>query len=273
MRRSERLVRITQILLSHPHQLISLTDLADMLDAAKSSLSEDLAIVRNVLQEYGTGTLETFTGASGGIRYTPLIDAETSAAFIRDIGLVLESGDRILAGGYLYMSDVLGRPEVLDAAGRMFATVFSNQAAEVILTVETKGIPLAFAAARYLHLPVVVVRRDQRVTEGSAVSINYVSGSGRRIQTMSLSRRSLKEQSRVLIIDDFMKAGGTAQGLVELVSEFKGTTVGIGVFMATGDPADKIVHDYVALSTLIAVDEVERRVDIVRGNYFEKESD
>jgi purine operon repressor len=30
---------------------------------------------------------------------------------------------------------------------------------------------------------------------------------------MSLARRALKEGSRVLIIDDFMKAGGTVQGM------------------------------------------------------------
>ena len=75
--------------------------------------------------------------------------------------------------------------------------------------------------ANYLNVPVVIVRRNNKVTEGSTVSINYVSGSSKRIQTMVLSKRSLVEGSNVLIVDDFMKAGGTIKGMVSLLEEFK----------------------------------------------------
>ena len=54
------------------------------------------------------------------------------------------------------------------------------------MTVATKGIPIAYAVASHLNVPVVIVRRDNKVTEGSTVSINYVSGSSKRIQTMVL---------------------------------------------------------------------------------------
>ena len=33
-----------------------------------------------------------------------------------------------------------------------------------------------------------------------------------------------------LIIDDFMKAGGTFNGMISLLEEFKATVAGIGVF-------------------------------------------
>ena len=82
---------------------------------------------------------------------------------------------------------------LLADVGRMFATAFADGDIDVIMTVETKGIPLAYATAACMNLPVVIVRRDNKVTEGSAVSINYVSGSNKRIQTMSLARRALKE--------------------------------------------------------------------------------
>ena len=94
----------------------------------------------------------------------------------------------------------------------MFASAFAGREIDVMMTVETKGIPLAYATA---HVPEPAGgdrAPRQQGTEGSAVSINYVSGSTKRIQTMSLARRALKEESRVLIIDDFMKAGGTIQG-------------------------------------------------------------
>src|SRR5690606_891634 len=143
----------------------------------------------------------------------------------------LEQPERILPGGYLYMSDLIGKPSVLNNLGRIFASYFAHGEFDVVMTVETKGIPLAYATATFLNLPVVIVRRDNRVTEGSAVSINYVSGSTKRIQTMSLSRRALKEESRVLIIDDFMRMGGTIRGMIDLLQEFRAEVKGIGVFV------------------------------------------
>jgi purine operon repressor len=268
MRRSERIVRITEILLARPFQTVSLTEMAKKLDAAKSSLSEDLAIIREVLEAEGKGTLETQAGAFGGVRYIPGIEKQTAAAFISALGKELETGDRVLPGGYLYMSDVLGRPDVLDTVGRMFADRFGQQHVDLVMTVETKGIPLAVATSRYLHVPTVIVRRDQRVTEGSAVTINYVSGSGKRIQTMSLSRRSVPEGSKVLVIDDFMKAGGTAKGIMDLLQEFRSEVAGIGVFMETSEPNVKLVQDYVSIARLLKVDETERTVEVVLGNYF-----
>ncbi|MGZ4106835.1 MAG: pur operon repressor [Tumebacillaceae bacterium] len=267
MRRSERIVRLTQILLEQPHRVLSLTEMADKLDSAKSSLSEDLAIIREVMEAEGLGTLETQAGAAGGVRYVPGYHEDLSAQFIAKVSEILATGDRILPGGFLYMSDVLGQPEWLDTAGKMFAHKFKNAGAEYVVTVETKGIPLAVATARFLNVPMVVVRRDHKVTEGSAVSINYVSGS-RRIQTMSLSRRSIPERSKVLIIDDFMKAGGTAKALIDLLHEFSVDVVGIGIFMSTSEPADKVIDEYVSLATLREVNEQSRQVEIVPGTYF-----
>jgi purine operon repressor len=162
---------------------------------------------------------------------------------------------------------VLGQPELLDTAGKMFAHKFKDAGAEYVVTVETKGIPLAVATARFLNVPMVVVRRDHKVTEGSAVSINYVSGS-RRIQTMSLSRRSIPERSKVLIVDDFMKAGGTVKALIDLLNEFSVNVVGVGIFMSTSEPEEKVVDEYVSLATLREVNEQSRQVEIVPGTYF-----
>jgi purine operon repressor len=74
--------------------------------------------------------------------------------------------------------------------------------------------------------------------------MNYVSGSTGKIQTMYVSKRALKEGSNVLIIDDFMRAGGTAKGMVDLMKEFNANVQGIGVMIATKAPKQKLVNDY-----------------------------
>jgi purine operon repressor len=271
LKRSARLVEMTQYLLFRPHKLIPLTTFAERYNSAKSSISEDLAIIKEAFEEEGLGELLTLAGAAGGVKYIPRVPKAVSLEFIRQVCRQLEMPDRILPGEYMYMSDILGQPSIMNELGKMFATAFSHVEIDVVMTVETKGIPLAYATASFLNLPVVIVRRDNRVTEGSAVSINYVSGSNRRIQTMTLSRRALKEESKVLIIDDFMRAGGTIQGMVDLMREFRATVQGVGVFVESGEVDDHLVEEYVSLARLTGVDSKSRQVTVVPGNYFDDE--
>ncbi|WP_135555181.1 pur operon repressor [Paenibacillus cymbidii] len=271
LKRSARLVEMTQYLLFRPHSLIPLTTFADRYHSAKSSISEDLAIIKEVFEEEGLGELLTLAGAAGGVKFIPKVPRAASLQIITKLCRQLEQPERILPGEYLYMSDILGQPAVLNEIGKMFASAFSGRDIDVVMTVETKGIPLAYATASFLNLPVVIVRRDSRVTEGSAVSINYVSGSNKRIQTMSLARRALKEESRVLIIDDFMRAGGTIHGMMDLLKEFRATVKGVGVFVESGEVQEHLVEDYISLARLSGVDSKNRQINVHPGNYFDAE--
>ncbi|ALS75526.1 MULTISPECIES: pur operon repressor [Planococcus] len=268
-KRSERLVDMTHYLLEHPHQLIPLTYFSDLYQSAKSSISEDLGIVKETFEEKGIGLLMTVPGASGGVKYVPKMkDAE-----IRQVmdGLITElsQSDRLLPGGYLYMTDVLGNPQMMNRVGKVFASAFAGEKIDAIMTVATKGIPIAQAIARHLNVPVVIVRRDSKVTEGSTVSINYVSGSTRRIQTMVLSKRSMKSGQRVLITDDFMKVGGTMNGMKNLLEEFDCTLAGVAVLVEAEHADERLVEKYLSLVKLDEVSEKDRTITLRAGNYFE----
>lgn len=269
LKRSARLVEMTEYLLHRPHVLIPLTTFADRYHSAKSSISEDLAIIKEVFEEEGLGDLLTLAGAAGGVKFVPKMSKAKALAIVKDVCIQLEQPERVLPGGYMYMTDLMGRPLLLNEIGKMFATAFSGKTLDVVMTVETKGIPLAYATAAYLNLPVVIVRRDSRVTEGSAVSINYVSGSNKRIQTMSLARRALREESKVLIIDDFMRAGGTVRGMMDLLQEFRATVEGVGVFVESADVDERLVDNYISLATLTGVESKTKQIVASPGNYFE----
>lgn len=255
MRRSERLIQVTRWLLERPNHPISLSDLSDHLGAAKSSLSEDVAMIRKVLEGEHLGTIASIQGAAGGVKYLTQVAPRTKTEFLQSMAQQLADPSRILPGGFLYMSDLLGDPLVLDYSGRLFAESFYDAGINVVVTIETKGIPLAVATARYLNVPVVIVRREHRVTEGAAVSVHYVSGSQRRIQTMSISKRAMPEAARVLIVDDFMQAGATVKAVVNLLAEFSAEVVGCAVLMATMEPAQKLIQDYVSLFSVGTLEE------------------
>ncbi len=269
-KRSERLVDITLHLIEHPHELIPLTFFSERYQAAKSSISEDIAIVKETFEEKGAGQLVTVTGAAGGIKYFPKMSDENIKAVVTELIEKLGEKDRLLPGGYLFMADLLGNTRLMDKIGKVFASKFADQNIDVVMTVETKGIQIAQSIARYLNVPVVIVRRDSKVTEGSTVNINYVSGSSKRIQKMVLSKRIMQSGQRVLLTDDFMKAGGTMRGMKSLLEEFDCELAGIAVLVETEHHDEVLVDDYLSLAKLCKVNEKSRTIELNEGNYFEK---
>ncbi|MGV6973727.1 pur operon repressor [Bacillus sp. 7705b] len=267
-RRSGRLVDLTNYLLTHPHELIPLTFFSERYESAKSSISEDLTIIKQTFEQQGIGTLLTVPGAAGGVKYIPKMKQAEAEEFVQTLGQSLANPERILPGGYVYLTDILGKPSVLSKVGKLFASVFAEREIDVVMTVATKGIPLAYAAASYLNVPVVIVRKDNKVTEGSTVSINYVSGSSNRIQTMSLAKRSMKTGSNVLIIDDFMKAGGTINGMINLLDEFNANVAGIGVLVEAEGVDERLVDEYMSLLTLSTINMKDKSIEIQNGNFL-----
>ncbi|HZG72810.1 MAG TPA: pur operon repressor [Chondromyces sp.] len=272
-RRSERLIDMTHYLLEHPRQLVPLTFFAERYGSAKSSISEDLAIIKETFEQRGIGTLQTVPGAAGGVKYFSKVSEEEARSFIQELCEQVEMPERLLPGGYLYMMDLLGHPQITHRVGKLLASAYASSEIDVIMTVATKGIPIAHAAAAHLNVPVVVVRRDSKVTEGPTVSINYVSGSSKRIQTMVLAKRSLKEGSKVLIVDDFMKAGGTINGMISLLAEFNAEVAGIAVLAEAEHTEERLVDDYISLIKVQDVNVKENEVKVVEGNYFTKNID
>lgn len=270
VRRSDRLVDMTHYFLNHPHDLIPLTYFSERFKAAKSSISEDLGIIKRTFSERGIGMIETISGASGGVRYIPNLSTEDANQIIHRLCERLSEQDRLLPGGYVYLSDLLGTPALLREIGLLIASKYANQKIDVVMTIATKGIPIAQAVAYYLNVPFVIVRRDSKITEGATVSVNYVSGSSSRVQKMELSKRSLPENSRVLIVDDFMKAGGTINGMKSIVHEFGSTVVGSVVFAESSFKGERMVEDYVSLLCVEKVDTATRNITVVPGNYIEE---
>lgn len=269
-RRSDRLIDMTRYFMERPHTLVSLTFFAERYESAKSSISEDLAIIKRTVKLRGIGILETIPGATGGAIFIPSIDEDEARAFIEDMTEQLSHQDRLLPGGYVYLSDLLGRPDVLRYVGRVIARQYIDKKIDAVMTVATKGVPIAQSVASYLNVPFVIVRRDSKITEGSTVSVNYVSGSSERIEKMELSKRSLKRGSHVLVVDDFMKGGGTVNGMKSMIEEFESELVGITVFAEGAFDGRRMVEDYTSLLKVDSVNTIDKTIHVSPGNYLEK---
>ncbi|KRM00069.1 pur operon repressor [Liquorilactobacillus satsumensis] len=269
-RRSDRLIDMTNYLLERPHTLISLTYFAERYESAKSSISEDLSIIKRTFKARGIGILETIPGAAGGARFIPSIDEHAVRAFIAEMTEKLSEKDRLLPGGYVYLSDLLGRPDILREVGRVIARQYLDRQVDAVMTVATKGVPIAQSVSTYLNVPFVILRRDSKITEGSTVSVNYVSGSSERIEKMELSKRSLKRGSHVLVVDDFMKGGGTVNGMKSMIEEFESELVGITVFAEAAFEGHRMIDDYTSLLKVDKVNTLDKTIEVSAGNYLER---
>ncbi|HHJ7788873.1 TPA: pur operon repressor, partial [Streptococcus pyogenes] len=238
-------------------------------EAAKSSISEDIAIIKKAFEEANIGDIDTLTGASGGVIFTPSISETEARTIVEDLCQRLSESDRILPGGYIYLSDLLSTPKILQNIGRIIANAFKGEKIDAVMTVATKGVPLANAVANILSVPFVIVRRDLKITEGSTVSVNYASASSDRIEKMFLSKRSLKPNSRVLIVDDFLKGGGTITGMISLLTEFDSTLVGVAVF-AENAQSEREQMTFKSLLKVSEIDVKNNNVVVEVGNIFDK---
>ena len=55
LRRSERMVVISNYLINHPYELTSLNTFAEKYESAKSSISEDIVIIKRAFEEIEIG--------------------------------------------------------------------------------------------------------------------------------------------------------------------------------------------------------------------------
>lgn len=265
MNKAERLSFITRILVGNPSKVFTLQYFSDLLECAKSTLSEDIDVIGKLFLSMDVGQIISLSGASGGVFFTPTITKDQIQAVKEDLCQLLNDKKRIITGGYLYMNDIFYNPKKLQKIAQSLVTEFIHHEFDYVVTIETKGIPLATILAGMLNKPVIVVRKSARLTEGPTIQMNYVTAS-KVIKTMALPIRSIERGSKILFVDDFMKAGGTAKGVIDLMKEFEVEVVGVAVVMATKEPVKKLIDNYYALIEFEGINEELQTVKIFPKN-------
>ena len=258
--KKQRIAGMCAILAKNPNRLYSLNYFQGLFGAAKSSLSEDAAVIKEVFESTGIGRVETVAGAHGGIRYAPQMPHAARVLLLKELIEKMSDTSRMLPGGYIYIADLFCTPYYVDGMAQIMAEWFVGSKASFIVTVETKGIPLAMSVARVLNLPLAIARRESKLTDGSVFSINYLSGSSRRLQTMSLSKRMIKPGAKALVIDDFIAGGGTVKAVCDMLAEFDTEVVGTGAAIVNRYPQKKRISNYKAIFELEELSET--KIDI-----------
>ena len=113
---------------------------------------------------------------------------------------------------------------------------------DVIITAESKGIPLAYEMARQAGIDdYVVARKGPKLYMKNIITTEVDSITTDHIQTLCLGDKetNLLKGRRVLIVDDVISTGQSLLSLEKLVNQVGGNIVGKMAVLAEGDAADR----------------------------------
>ena len=269
IKRADRIGVMVKILTDTPNRVHNYSEFCELFSVAKSTVSEDIEIILSSFEKYNSGIIETIAGAAGGVRYRPFQSEETKKAIVRRVAERLSEPGRLLPGGFLYSSDIASDPQVTYDLANIVASKYYDNSPDFVLTMETKGIPFALMTAKALGVNLVIARRDSKAYEGSAVKINYTSGSdNEQIDTMAISRRAVKAGQKALIVDDFVKGGGTILGMAEMMKECQIEALGVEVMIKTEKPEKKLYEDVHSLLILKGIDRISSACEVVPAEEY-----
>lgn len=146
---------------------------------------------------------------------------------------------RIMEEASIVSADVLKLDAILNhqvdpgltmEMGREFARLFGESDVTKVITVESSGIPVAFATALTLGVPLVFARRKKTLLAEQDAYCERVPSFTKGIVTdIMVSRQYLKPEDKVLFIDDIIANGDAARGLIKIIERSGAKLVGLGI--------------------------------------------
>ena len=112
---------------------------------------------------------------------------------------------------------------------------------DVVVTAETKGIPLCYEMARQGCRRYIVARKSVKAYMRNPIHVEVKSITTDHVQKLYLAEDDYKglNGKRVLIVDDVISTGESLAAMEDLVKQFGGNIVGRACALAEGDAADR----------------------------------
>jgi xanthine phosphoribosyltransferase len=121
-------------------------------------------------------------------------------------------------------------PVLMNELGKEFAHRFARDGITKIVTIESSGIAPAVFAGLHMEIPIIFARKRKSLTLiDDLLTASVHSFTKNETNEISISRKYLHSDDRVLIIDDFLANGQAALALVDLVQQSQAQVIGIGI--------------------------------------------
>ncbi len=141
---------------------------------------------------------------------------------------ILERGR--VEGSLLKVDDFLNHrvdPALMQIIGEDMAARFADADPDLVLTAEASGIPPGLACAFHLGIPMIYAKKFLGVGDRHAFFRDVISTTKGTEYRVEVSRRVFEAGRRVLVVDDFLSGGRTAEALGEITEEAASEVVGL----------------------------------------------
>ncbi len=145
----------------------------------------------------------------------------------------------VAPGVRIALLNILGDNELVQAAAKELALKIADRNPEVLVTAETKSIPLVYALSTTMDLPYVVLRKSYKVYMGDAVKSETMSITTGAPQTLFLDEKDRKLVSgrQVALVDDVISTGSTLEAMRLIMEKAKAKVVVQAAIFTEGERA------------------------------------
>lgn len=125
--------------------------------------------------------------------------------------------------------------DLFNQMGEEFKKRFEGKNINKIVTIEASGIGIACVVAQHFGVPVVFAKKSKSINiEGDMYIAEVESFTHKCKNQVIVSKKFLKEDDHVLVIDDFLANGCALQGLISIINQAGGKVEGIGIAIEKG---------------------------------------
>jgi xanthine phosphoribosyltransferase len=116
------------------------------------------------------------------------------------------------------------------AVGKAFSQLFAEAEITKVLTIESSGIAPGVMTAMQLGVPLLFARKHKSLTlQQDLYTERVYSFTKMEESEVTVSKKFLSPDDRILIIDDFLANGEAALGMARIVKQAGADTAGIGI--------------------------------------------
>ena len=156
--------------------------------------------------------------------------------------------------------------------GKEFKRRFNDVKVDKILTIEASGIGIAAITAQYFNVPVVFAKKTQSLNiDGKVFERPVKSFTHGKTYNVIVSKKFIKPNENILVIDDFMARGCAAMGLCGIIEDAGANVVGIGIVIEKGfqDGGKRLREIGIRLESLAIIDFMDFETQTIKFRNYE----
>lgn len=136
-------------------------------------------------------------------------------------------------------------PKLMYQMGKAFKDYFGNHGITKVFTIESSGIAPAVMTAIQMNVPMVILKKQtSKILNGEVYQKTVHSFTKNSDYELTLSKKYISKDDKILIIDDFLAYGEAALGAISVIEQAGAKIVGIGIVIEKSfQPGRKILED------------------------------